>query len=104
MALLNALARCAVCSFLPFSLSSLHADDLAPPHEYEGRTIEQLRFEPQLQPVSRADLARLVPFQPGMPLQLAELRHAITRIYGTADYADIAISTEASPAAVVLLI
>src|SRR5213593_4245356 len=104
MALLNALARCAICSFLPLSLSSLHADDLAPPHEYEGRTIEQLRFEPQLQPVSRADLARLVPFQPGMPLHLAEVRDAIKRMYGTGEYADIEILTEPSANGVVLVI
>src|SRR5438094_2242190 len=104
MALLNALARYAVCSFLPLFLSSLQADDLAPPHEYEGRTIEQLRFEPELQPVSRADLARLVPFKPGMPLRLAEVRDAIKRMYGTGEYADIEISTEPSASGVVLLI
>src|SRR5947207_1248937 len=83
-------------TLIPLSLPSLHADDLAPPHEYEGRTIEQLRFEPQLQPVSRADLARLVPFKPGMPLRLAEVRDAIKRMYGTGEYADIEISTEPS--------
>jgi outer membrane protein insertion porin family len=104
MALRNALARGVVSSFLLLHLSSLHADDLAPPSEYEGRTIEQVRFEPQLQPVAPADLVRLVPFQPGTPLHLAEVRDAIKRMYGTGEYADIEIAAEPSATGVVLVI
>src|SRR4029450_3904148 len=47
------------------SLPVLHCEELSIPREYEGRLIQAVRFEPRLQPVTRADLARLLPFQPG---------------------------------------
>src|SRR4029453_6856703 len=59
------------------SLSALHCEELSIPREYEGRPIQAVRFEPPLQPVTRADLARLVPFQPGAPLRQGDIRDAI---------------------------
>ena len=47
------------------SLPVLHCEELSIPREYEGRLIQAVRFEPPLQPLTRAYLARLLPFQPG---------------------------------------
>ena len=65
------------CLFV-FGLLAARApgDDLAPVGSYEGKPIAQLRFDPPSQPVTRADLAHLVPFQPGTPLHLSDVRSA----------------------------
>ena len=57
--------------------------------------LSQLRYEPPSQPVSRADLARLVPFEPGMPLHLDDVRFAIKRLYATGEYSNIEVETRA---------
>ncbi len=85
-------------------LFSVQADDLAPPSAYEGKPIAEVRYEPPSQPVARADLARLVPFRPGIPLHLADVREAIKRLYGTGQYSNIAIATEPAANGVVLVI
>jgi len=43
----------------------LHCEELSISRGYEGRLIQAVRFEPPLQLLTRADLARLLPFQPG---------------------------------------
>jgi outer membrane protein insertion porin family len=65
--------------------------------DYEGRPITSIRFEPAQQPVLRADLARLVPIQPGTPLRAAQVRDAIKKLYGTGAYSNIEV--EAVPEA-----
>ena len=73
------------------------------PREYEGRLIQAVRFEPPLQPVTRADLARLVPFQPGTPLRQDDIRDAIKRLYKTGEYQNIEVGWEPSPNGIVLV-
>src|SRR5579883_3639386 len=73
------------------------AADLAPPVEYEGKPIAEIRFDPVQQPVVRADRARILPFQPGTPLRIADVQTAIKNLYATGEYADIEV--EAQPAA-----
>jgi outer membrane protein insertion porin family len=82
----------------------LQAADLASPATYEGKPISEIRFVPPSQPVMRDTLLRLVPFQPGTPLRLDEVRAAIKRLYGTGEFADIVVDTEASGSGVVLII
>jgi outer membrane protein insertion porin family len=77
---------------------------LAPPENYEGKPIAEVRFDPPSQPVSRADLARVVPFKPGTPLHLAEVRDAIKRLYSTGRYSNIEIQTEPAGSGVALVI
>jgi outer membrane protein assembly complex protein YaeT len=79
------------------SIVSIRAADLAPASEYEGKPIAEIRFDPVQQPVVRAERARLLPFQPGMPLHLAEVQAAIKRLYATGEYSNIEV--EAQPAA-----
>ena len=93
------LVGCCILACLPISKSG----DLAVPKEYEGRPIEGVRFEPPLQPVARADLNRLVPFQAGTPLRQSDVRDAIKRLYNTGEYQDIEVTWESSPTGVVLV-
>jgi outer membrane protein insertion porin family len=84
--------------------SAICAADLEPASAYEGRPIAAVRFEPAQQPVLRADLARIVPFQPGAPLSLAEVQETIRRLYATGEYSDIEIETEPAANGVTVVI
>jgi len=72
----------------------LAAADLAPLSEYEGRPISAVRFDPLRQPVAAAELARLLPFQTGAPLRLADVDAAIKRLFATGDYSNIEVDAE----------
>jgi len=87
-----------LCLLYVLSISSIiRADDLAPPAEYEGKTVTHVRFDPPTQPLVAADLTRLVAFSEGGPLHLADVRAAIKRLYGTGEYTGIAVNTEPAP-------
>src|SRR6266851_700829 len=99
----NLLARCLVGSCAALCLPFMQADDLSLPREYEGKPIQQVCFEPQLQPVAPRDLARLVSFPPGTPLKQTDIRDAIKRLYGTGEYQDVEVTWEPSPAGITLV-
>src|SRR5438067_1991332 len=98
MASWKALPQLAICGclLLPFLLS---AQD-----EYEGQPVVQIRYEPQVQPLAPADLARLLRFETGKPLHLAEVRETIKRLYATGEYADIQVTAEPAANGVTLVI
>ena len=77
---------------------------MAPAADYEGKTIQEVRFDPPTQPVARADLARLVPLQPGTPVHLSEVREVIKRLYATGRYSGIAVEAEPNAGGVALVI
>ena len=89
--------------FIAYCISTVAAADLAPPSSYEGKNVAAVRFEPQLQPVSRADLARMVLIESGKPLHLDEVRFAIKRLYSTGEYSSITVDTEPDPNGVVVV-
>jgi outer membrane protein insertion porin family len=74
----------------------LHAADLTPPAEYEGKPVTHIRFDPPNQPLTSADLTRTLAFSPGAPLQLAYVRAVIKRLYGTGEYTNIEVDTESA--------
>jgi len=77
-------------------ISSALAADLVPRAEYEGKVVHAVRFEPPLQPVPSADLARLVPLQPGKPIDVEAVRDSIKRLIATGEYSNVEV--EAVPA------
>src|SRR5689334_12849050 len=79
----KALPRCLLlaCAFIVPSFAA----------DVEGRPITVVRFEPAQQPVLKADLARLAPFQVGTPLRMEAVRETIKKLYGTGAYSDIEI-------------
>jgi outer membrane protein insertion porin family len=85
-------------------LLCLQAEDLASPSSYEGRPIAEIRYDPRSQPLVPADLARLVSFQIGAPLRLADVRAVIKRLYSSGAYSDIQIDTEPAGNGVALII
>jgi len=97
-----ALTMC-VLSVLTPALRISAADDLAPPADYTGKPVTQVRFEPQNQPLSPADLKRAVGVATGTRLHLTDVRAAIKRLYGTGEYSNIEADTEPAPGGVTLL-
>lgn len=75
----------------------VQADDLAPPAQYEGKTIAHIRFDPPAQPLASGSLSRLVALREGAPLHLADVRAAIKRLYGTGEYGSVEVETEPVP-------
>jgi|HubBroStandDraft_1064217.scaffolds.fasta_scaffold05737_2 outer membrane protein insertion porin family len=74
--------------------SIVHAGDLTPQAEYEGKAVAHVRFDPATQPLATADLTRALAFSPGVQLHLADVRAAIKRLYGTGEYSNIEVDTE----------
>jgi outer membrane protein assembly complex protein YaeT len=87
-----------------FFASCLSAADLASRSIYEGRPIAAVRFDPANQPLAEQDLQRLVPFKPGSPLHLSDVRSFIKRLYDTGQFSDVEVDTEPSPAGLILVI
>jgi outer membrane protein insertion porin family len=72
--------------------------------DYEGRTIGRIEFDPPNQPLSRPELERLLPFQTGSMLKLAEVRAGIQKLYQTGRFSDVSIEAQLEGDAVTLLI
>jgi outer membrane protein insertion porin family len=95
------------CRFLVFGyllLATALAADLAPPATYDGRPIAAIRFEPATQPMAERDVLRLLPLRVGEPLNLAEVREAIKKLYSSGQYSNIEIAMEPAPAGVTVII
>jgi outer membrane protein assembly complex protein YaeT len=65
--------------------------DLAPPQQFEGRPIADIRWDPPHQPVLRADLARIITLKPGEPLRIDDVRANIKSLYATGEYSNIEV-------------
>ena len=100
----TALLRCCWFGLILTQSADPQDSTLAPPEAYEGKAITEVRFDPLRQPVSQADLARMVPFQPGTPLHLADVRNAIKQLYATGRYSNIEIETQPAANGVALVI
>jgi outer membrane protein assembly complex protein YaeT len=59
--------------------------------KYEGRTIVSLEFDPEEQPLSKADLTKRVPLHVGSPFHQTDLRTALQNLYSSGRYADLAV-------------
>ncbi|HEY6391403.1 MAG TPA: POTRA domain-containing protein, partial [Bryobacteraceae bacterium] len=73
--------------FLALACNPLHAG----PEQYEGKTIAGIQFDPEKQPLTKAQLLAMIPLRAGQPLRSADVRDAIQRLYATGDYAEIAV-------------
>jgi outer membrane protein insertion porin family len=75
------------------------------PANLEGRVVARIEFEPAVQPLPPAELERLLPLKAGTPLQLADIRAAIQKLYDTGRYSDVVIDgTPESASGVVIRI
>ena len=70
---------------------------------YEGKTIADVQFDPEKQPLDTAQLKALLPVRAGQPLRALDLRDAIQRLYATGEYADIAVDATEGPNGVTLI-
>jgi outer membrane protein insertion porin family len=99
-------SRCALLHWAIYGcvcVAGLRGADLAPPSEYEGKPIAEIRFDPLQQPVVRADRARILPFHPGEPLRMADVQAAIKKLYATGEYANIELEAQTAANGVILI-
>lgn len=71
-------------AFLPFLAAGAPAD-------FEGKEVAGVLFSPTAQPLSSAELTRLVGIDAGTPLTSLQVRLAIQRLYATGRYDEIAV-------------
>ncbi|HUK16999.1 MAG TPA: POTRA domain-containing protein [Bryobacteraceae bacterium] len=77
---------CVLCAFasMPLVLKAQYT-------AYEGKKIVTIQFEPPNQPVDLAEINRILPLKNGQPLQQADVRTAIERLFATGRYTDIQV-------------
>jgi len=61
---------------------------------YEGARIVDIQFSPPDQPVASDDLKRAVTLKTGTPLQMAEIRESMQKLFATGRYEDIQVDAE----------
>src|SRR5258708_17149818 len=59
--------------------------------DYEGKTVGSIRFEPADQPLTYEQLTAMLAVEQGRPLRSGDVRDSIQRLYGSGEYADIAV-------------
>ncbi len=75
---------------------------LAGTERYQGKVISRIEFDPVQQPLPADTLLSLLPLKAGDTLSSAALRTAIQKLYGTGEYADIAVDASLDQGLVVL--
>jgi outer membrane protein insertion porin family len=98
-----ALPRTLAATLVLYTFSSLVAADLAPSSVYEGKPVVAIRYEPESQPVTAADLARLLPIHVGEPLHLSAVREWIRNLYSSGNYSNVSIEAEPAAGGVTLI-
>jgi len=61
---------------------------------YEGRQIVDIQFSPPEQPVAASDLEQALTLKKGVPLQMADVRESMQRLFATGQYEDIQVDAE----------
>ncbi len=85
----NTILAIIVC--LPAAAQQPESNPLQEALKYEGRNVTSLTFEPDDQPLAKADLAKRVPIQAGSPFHERDLRTALQNLYSSGRYADLAV-------------
>ena len=74
----------------------------AAPEQYEGKAIASIRFDPERQPLTRAQLLAIIPVKSGQSLVVSDIRDSIDRLYRTGEYADISVDATLAAQGVIL--
>jgi outer membrane protein assembly complex protein YaeT len=70
--------------------------------KYEGRTIVRVEFEPEDQPLTKAEIEKRVPFHAGSIFHERELRAALQNLYSSGRYANLAVDASGEGAGLAL--
>ena len=70
--------------------------------KYEGLTIVSLEFEPEDQPLTKAELEKRVLLHQGSPFHELDLRTSLQNLYSSGRYADLAVDAEERDSGVAL--
>ncbi len=70
--------------------------------KYEGRNIVSVEFEPEDQPLTKADLEKRTSLHVGSPFHESDLRAAIQNLYSSGRYADMAVDASEAGSGIAL--
>jgi outer membrane protein insertion porin family len=83
----------------------LRSQGLEPGSAYEGKLIQEVRFDPATQPITPSDLGRLMlPLKSGGVLTLDDVRATIRKLYSTGLYSDIQVETQPAERGLIVII
>ena len=68
---------------------------LAQYQKYEGKQVENIRFDPPEQPLEPEELHEILPLKMRQPLRMADVRASIERLFATGRYTDIEVDARA---------
>ncbi|MBK5292772.1 MAG: hypothetical protein JJE04_13990 [Acidobacteriia bacterium] len=70
--------------------------------DYQGLPVLEIQFEPEMQPLPKDEIARLLPIQAGDLLRLEVVGLAIEKLYATGRYEEITVDATRRESGVVL--
>ena len=76
---------------VPILLALGGASLAAQSDQYEGKSIESIRFDPEKQPLTRDQLLAMIPLRSGQALKIPDVRATIERLFKTGEYSDIVV-------------
>src|SRR5580700_2315820 len=62
--------------------------------KYEGKTVRNIRFLPEVQPLEAAELHDLLVLKMNQPLRMSDVRASIDKLFATGAYTDIQVEAE----------
>lgn len=74
----------------------------AAPADYQGKPVAAILFQPASQPLEAGQLARLIPFHAGDPLNLDQVRQAIDAMFATGRYDEVAVDASLANGTVIV--
>src|SRR4051794_1400028 len=81
--------------FLLILLAAAHPNRaFAQYQKYEGMTVTNIQFDPKDQPLEATTLHEILPLEIGRPLQMAQVRAAIEKLFATGRYTDIEVDAD----------
>ncbi len=81
---------------------SENQDSENPAAKYQGRPVAAVLFVPPEQPLARSELDRILAVKAGRPLNEADVRDTIERLFATGRYTDIQVDAQNSDSGVIL--
>jgi outer membrane protein insertion porin family len=87
------------------AMPCLHSQGLEPESAYEGKLIQEVQFDPPMQPITSSDLGRLMlPVKSGSALSLDDVRATIRKLYSTGLYSDIEVETQPAERGLIVVV
>ena len=90
-------------AFLPKTALSLLCVAALIASDFEGTPVADIRFSPRTQPLGSIELEELLVVRGGKPLDMADVRESIVRLFETGRYANIEVEAVQDAAGLTLV-